>query len=66
MKAMKIFSKVEENGKIKIPKLPFRKGSRVEIIILERPEKFDDLLLASEEGLAFWDNAIDDRIWNNA
>ncbi len=30
-----------------------------------RREKFKDLELASETSLGFWDNDIDDRIWNN-
>ncbi len=30
-----------------------------------RREKFKDLELASETSLGFWNNDIDDRIWNN-
>ncbi len=30
-----------------------------------RREKFKDLELASETSLEFWNNDIDDRIWNN-
>ncbi len=30
-----------------------------------RREKFKDLELASETSLKFWNNDIDDRIWNN-
>jgi hypothetical protein len=30
-----------------------------------RRKKFKDLELASETSLGFWNNDIDDRIWNN-
>ena len=29
-------------------------------------EKFSDLLLASESSLDFWNNDIDEEVWNNA
>jgi hypothetical protein len=29
-------------------------------------DDFSDLLQASESSLAFWDNPIDDEVWNNA
>lgn len=28
-------------------------------------ELFNDLLLASESCLDFWNNAVDDQVWNN-
>ncbi len=39
---------------------------RVEVIVLPL-EKLDtaDLLSAAESSLGFWDNEIDDRVWNN-
>jgi len=30
-----------------------------------RREKFKDLELASETSLGFWNNDIDDKVWNN-
>jgi len=58
--------KIGENGKIDLPELGKLKGRRAEIIILPLKESFGDLLMASQSSLAFWDNPIDDEIWNNA
>ncbi|MHC1624253.1 MAG: hypothetical protein ACXQTR_06675 [Candidatus Methanospirareceae archaeon] len=43
------------------------KGRRAEIIILslEEEEDIEDLLMASESSLDFWDNPIDNVIWND-
>ena len=46
-------------------KLPYKKGSRVELIILDELEKDEELLNASESSLDFWYNGIDDKVWNN-
>ena len=41
------------------------KGRRAEIIILPLEEEdVGDLLMASESRLDFWDNPIDDEVWN--
>ena len=32
---------------------------------LKKSDEFDDFLFASESSLAFWDNEIDDEVWNN-
>jgi len=32
----------------------------------KEPDHFADLLAASESSLAFWDNPIDDEVWNSA
>ena len=34
--------------------------------IIKYQDEFSDLLLASESSLDFWDNDIDDEVWNNA
>jgi hypothetical protein len=34
------------------------------ILPLEEEEEVKDLLMASESSLNFWDNPIDDEIWN--
>ena len=34
--------------------------------IIKYHDEFGDLLLASESGLDFWNNDIDDEVWNNA
>ena len=42
------------------------KGRRAEIIMLPQGEEenIEDLLMASESSLDFWDNPIDDEVWN--
>ena len=34
--------------------------------LIKNSNEFHDLLLASESSLGFWDNEIDDEVWNNA
>ena len=33
--------------------------------IVRNEDNFNDLLAASESSLDFWDNDIDDEVWNN-
>ena len=66
MEALKFYVKIGEDGKIDLPELEKLKGRRAEIIIFPLGESFEDLLIASESSLDFWDNPIDDEIWNNA
>ncbi|MBM4137794.1 MAG: hypothetical protein FJ241_13335 [Nitrospira sp.] len=61
----KYHSIVKENGTIELPKLPLPKGAKVEVIILPDEESFE-MMQAAESSLKFWDNPIDDAIWNNA
>ena len=65
MNAVKYHSVVKENGTIELPKLPFPKGAKVEVIILPDEETFE-MMQAAESSLKFWDNPVDDAIWNNA
>ena len=66
MRAFKYHAEVKENGTVELPKLPFKKGEKIEIIILPESEESFDLMSASESSLNFWDNPVDDEIWNNA
>lgn len=66
MKAFKYMLEVDSKGRIRLPKLWLRRGTRVEVIILEHEEGETDLLKAAETTLAFWDNPIDDKVWNDA
>lgn len=66
MKAFKYMTEVDSKGRIRLPKLRLRRGTRVEVIILEHEEVETDLLKAAETTLAFWDNPIDDEVWNDA
>lgn len=66
MRAYRYHSEVKGNGRIEIPPVPLRNGMKVEVIILPESDiEFAELLRASESSLNFWDNPIDDRIWNN-
>jgi hypothetical protein len=64
MEALKFYVKIGEGGRIELPELGKLKGRRAEIIILPLEEEVKDLLMASESSLDFWDNPIDDEIWN--
>ena len=64
MEALKFYVKIGEEGRIELPELGKLKGRRAEIIILPLEEEVKDLLMASESSLDFWDNPIDDEIWN--
>ncbi len=66
MKAFKYATEVGAGGRIRLPKLRLKRGAKVEVIILEHEENEGDLIKASETTLAFWDNPIDDKIWNDA
>lgn len=51
-----------------MPRLRLKKGTPVEVIVLvrEREDEFTDLTRAAAATLSFWDNPIDDRVWNDA
>ena len=64
MGALRFYAKIGEEGKIELPELGKLKGRRAEIIILplSEEEEHEELLMASESSLDFWDNPIDDEI----
>jgi hypothetical protein len=65
MEALKFYVKIGDEGRIELPELGKLKGRRAEIIILPLEEEdVGDLLMASESSLDFWDNPIDDEVWN--
>lgn len=68
MRAIKFKTQVTPRGTLRLPRLELEEGTPVEVIVLVRDEEveFADLLQASETSLDFWDNEIDDRIWNDA
>ena len=65
MNALKYHSIVKEDGTIELPAIPLPQGLRVEVIILPEEESFE-MMQAAESSLKFWDNPIDDAVWNNA
>ena len=68
MQALKYFAKVGAKGKLSLPRLKLKKNSTVEIIVLIADESNEnrELMAAAESSLGFWDNPIDDEIWNRA
>ena len=66
MKALKYMTEIDSKGRLKLPRLRLKQGAKVEVIILEHEEESTDLLRAAEATLAFWDNPIDDEMWNAA
>ena len=65
MQAFKYHSVVKENGIVEIPKIPLRKEQKVEVIIFPENEEGINLMDASESSLKFWDNHVDNEVWNN-
>jgi hypothetical protein len=64
--AFKYDLKVQEAGKVEL-NVPLSKGKWVTVFVVEEPEDdFSDLVLAAQSSLDFWDNSIDDEVWNNA
>jgi hypothetical protein len=68
MQALKYKAEVGAEGEITLPRLRLDQGTPVEVIVLVREPKpeTDALLVASESSTAFWDNPIDEAVWNNA
>lgn len=68
MQALTYKAEVGAEGEVTLPRLSLNPGTPVEVIVLVRePEsEFDSLLAASESSTDFWDNPIDDAVWNNA
>ena len=66
MRAWRTVKKVAASGEVRIDALPFPEGQEVEIIVLPIEDDLRDLTTASESGLGFWDNDIDDEVWNDA
>ncbi|KAF5431973.1 hypothetical protein C5S39_04615 [Candidatus Methanophagaceae archaeon] len=66
MDAFKFCVKIKEGGRIELPELGRLKGRRAEIIVVPLEEEENgDLLAVSESSLDFWDNPIDDAVWND-
>jgi hypothetical protein len=67
MQTLKYLTQVDQRGRIVLRDLPLEQGAEVEVIVLPRDETTgDDLLRAAETSLSFWDNPIDDEVWNDA
>ncbi len=64
--ALKYDLEVMEEGRVELH-VPFPAGARVVVFVIEESaDTFDDLLLAAQSSLDFWDNPFDDEDWNDA
>lgn len=67
MRTVRVIRRVREGGKVDLDDLPLRVGQTVQVIVF--PVDDDDaveLTRLGESGLTFWDNDIDDEVWNDA
>jgi len=63
--ALKYDVEVKENGRVELS-VPFPAGAHLIVFVIQADDAFDDLLMAAESSLDFWDNPWDDEDWNNA
>ncbi|MDX1946016.1 MAG: hypothetical protein SFU86_11515 [Pirellulaceae bacterium] len=64
--ALKFEANVQERGRVELI-VPFAAGARVHIFVVEEPrDTGNDLVLAAQSSLDFWDNRLDDEDWNHA
>lgn len=67
MQALRYQTRIHRGGKIVLPPVRLTSGTPVEVIVLLPGDGDEvDLTTASETSLGFWDNPIDDRVWNDA
>ena len=68
MHALKYVTTVNTGGNVVLPPLGLQEGTAIEVIVLvaEEDTETTDFQLASESSTAFWNNPIDDKVWNDA
>ena len=68
MEALKYRAEVGAGGEEQLPRPRLSQGTPVEIIVLVRESEDEDdgLLRASVKTMDFWDNPVDDEVWNKA
>lgn len=66
LNALRLKARIKKKGELIIKGLPYPINAKLEVIIIkEEPESFYDIVKASESSLDFWNNKIDDAVWNN-
>jgi len=61
--ALKYDAEVKDDGRLEL-NVPLAPGSHVTVFVIESPNgAVQDLLLASQSSLEFWDNPLDDEDW---
>ncbi len=64
--ALKYDIEVKDGGRLELD-VPLAPGVHVTVFVIEsRNEVVQDLLLASQSSLEFWDHPLDDEDWNDA
>ena len=69
MQALKYNAEVGADGEVTLPRLRLDQGTPVEVIVLVRDTEGEDqegMRRLSAKTMDYWDNAIDDEVWNNA
>jgi len=64
--ALKYNVEVTQTRLVEFP-VPFSAGTQLTVFVIsEQPaDNFNDLLVASQSSLDFWDNPFDDEDWNH-
>jgi len=61
--ALKYDAEVKDDGRLEL-NVPLAPGSHVTVFVIGSPNgAVQDLLLASQSSLEFWDNPLDDEDW---
>ena len=69
MQAIKYKSEVGAEGEVTLPRLSLTQGTAIEIIVLVRDPETEDqegFRRLAARTMDYWDNPIDDEVWNNA
>lgn len=60
---LKYETEVKPGGRVEL-QVPLPAGVPVTVFVIEANGHFQDLALASQSSLDFWDNPLDDEDWN--
>ncbi len=74
MQALKYQAEVGADGEVMLPRLRLDEGTPVEVIVLVREldaaaletQDQQEIRRLSAKTMDYWDNPIDDEVWNNA
>jgi hypothetical protein len=69
MQTLKYKAEVGREGEVTLPRLSLIQGTPVEVIVLvHEPEREDqeEFRKLAAKTMEYWDNPIDDEVWNNA
>lgn len=68
MQALRYNAEVDAEGRVFLPRLTLLPGTSIEVLVLipDEVDETDALAAASISTMDFWDNPIDDEVWNNA